>query len=31
LDGILIVDKMSPIDRLRVRRAVMDLKAAYQE
>ncbi len=31
LDGILIVDKMSPIDRLRVRRALKDLKAAYEE
>jgi len=30
LDGILIVDKMSPIDRLRVRRALKDLKAAYE-
>jgi peptide deformylase len=29
LDGILIVDKMSPLDRLRVRRALKDLKAAY--
>lgn len=31
LDGVLIVDKMSPIDRLRVRRALKDLKAAYHE
>lgn len=30
LDGILIVDKMSPLDRLRVRRALKDLKAAYE-
>ena len=28
LEGILIVDKMSPIDRLRVRRALRDLKDA---
>jgi peptide deformylase len=26
LEGILIIDKMSPIDRLRVRRALKDLK-----
>jgi peptide deformylase len=31
LDGILIIDKMSPIDRLRVRRALKDLKAAWQK
>ena len=28
LEGVLIIDKMSPLDRLRVRRAVKDLKAA---
>jgi peptide deformylase len=28
LDGILIIDKMSPIDRLKVRRQVKDLKLA---
>lgn len=31
LDGILIIDKMSPIDRLKVRRALKDLKAAWNE
>jgi peptide deformylase len=28
LEGVLIIDKMSPLDRLRMRRAVKDLKAA---
>jgi peptide deformylase len=31
LEGVLIIDKMSPIDRLRVRRALRDLKAAADE
>ena len=31
LEGVLIVDKMNPIDRLRVRRALKDLKAAAEE
>lgn len=31
LDGILIVDKMSPLDRLRVRKALKELKAAWEE
>jgi len=28
---VLIIDKMSPLDRLRVRRALKDLKAAADE
>jgi peptide deformylase len=31
LEGVLIIDKMSPLDRLRVRRALKDLKAAADE
>ena len=31
LEGVLIIDKMSPLDRLRVRRALKDLKAAAEE
>jgi peptide deformylase len=30
LDGVLIIDKMSPLDRLRVRRALKDLKEAAE-
>ena len=31
LEGVLIIDKMSPLDRLRVRRALRDLKAAAED
>jgi peptide deformylase len=31
LDGVLIIDKMSPIDRLRIRRALKDLKLAADD
>ena len=31
LDGVLIIDKMSPLDRLRVRRALRDMKLAAED
>lgn len=31
LEGVMIIDKMSPIDRLRVRRALKDLKHAAED
>jgi peptide deformylase len=31
LEGVLIIDKMSPLDRLRVRRALRDMKLAAED
>ena len=31
LDGILIIDRMSPIDRLATRRALKELRAVWSE